>query len=69
MPFDPFVIEGLLNKLFLQVHIFASFAIKRLSLSVFAAQKLFVRNAFMMLNLLLSKGTKDFVVTAQNLHF
>lgn len=69
MGFNPCVIERLLNKLFLQIHILAPFAGNRQSLSVFAAQKLFVGNAFLMLNLLLSKGTKDFALTAQNLHF
>lgn len=64
MPFDAFVAEGLLNKFLLQVHIFALSAIKCPSLSAFAAQKLLVGNAFMMLTLLLSKGTKDFAVTA-----
>jgi len=64
MPFDPFVTEGLLNKFFLQVHIFATSAIKCLRLSVFAVQKLLVGNAFMMLTLQLSKGTKDFADTA-----
>lgn len=56
------------KQFFLQLYTLASFAVKPQSICAFAAQQLFVGAASMMLNLLLSKGRKDFAVTAQNLH-
>ncbi|GAU25166.1 hypothetical protein TSUD_150650 [Trifolium subterraneum] len=53
----------------MRVPIIATNAVDHRSLCVCAAQQLFVENATMGLNLLLSKETKDFVGTAQNLHF